>query len=238
MTTFTIVAFIFASLISLGVFGLSLFLLFKLGQEKGIGHAILGFFVFPYPYIWGWINVKRLQIMDVMLALTFLMVMSFVVPVGLSILMTSMGLQSLAGQGLQTEPITFNSTGEDGTFISSNDGEGNVNVSFSTNEPVKMGNINFGQQTDGYLEDGFVDHDWTFQGSAGQQVNIRVEGSGEVEPDIILLDPQGSWIATSEENPGAKVVNIHSFTLPENGTYTIRIDTWGFDGGNYSLTLN
>ena len=238
MTTFTIVSFIFVSLLSLIIFGLSLFLLIKLAQEKGFGHAILGFFFFPYPYIWGWINVKRLQIMDVMVTLTLMIVVGFIAPFMLAFFTATTGLQSLAEQSMQTEPISFNSTGEEGTFISSNDGEGNINVSFSSQAPTAMGTINFGQPVNGRLEDGFESHDWTFQGSAGQQVNIRVEGSGEIEPDVILLDPQGAWIADSEEETGAKIVTINSFSLPENGIYTIRIETWGLDGGDYSATLN
>lgn len=43
-----------------------LYVLFRLGQEKGGGHAILGFLFPVYPYVWGWANGRRLEILDIM----------------------------------------------------------------------------------------------------------------------------------------------------------------------------
>jgi hypothetical protein len=40
--------------------------LFKLAQDKGAGHAVLGF-LFPfYPFFWGWKNAGRLEMLDIM----------------------------------------------------------------------------------------------------------------------------------------------------------------------------
>ncbi|MCP5097472.1 MAG: hypothetical protein GY943_18155, partial [Chloroflexi bacterium] len=44
----------------------SFYLIFLLFREKGIGHALLGFFFFPYAIVWGWMNAKRLEIFDIM----------------------------------------------------------------------------------------------------------------------------------------------------------------------------
>ena len=41
------------------------FILAKLGREKGLGHAILGFLIPVYPYVWGWMQGQRLAMLDI-----------------------------------------------------------------------------------------------------------------------------------------------------------------------------
>jgi len=41
------------------------YLLAKLGQEKGLGHAIRGFLLPVYPYVWGWMQGRRLERLDI-----------------------------------------------------------------------------------------------------------------------------------------------------------------------------
>jgi hypothetical protein len=50
-------------LLSAGCF---LYVLFKLAQEKGAGHAVLGFLFPVYPFFWGWKNGGRLEMLDIM----------------------------------------------------------------------------------------------------------------------------------------------------------------------------
>ena len=45
-------------------------ILIKLFQEKGVLHGILGIICGLYPFIWGWINVGRLNAKTVMLIWT------------------------------------------------------------------------------------------------------------------------------------------------------------------------
>lgn len=43
-----------------------IYVLFRLGQEKGGGHALLGFLFPVYPYFWGWVNGRSLEMLDIM----------------------------------------------------------------------------------------------------------------------------------------------------------------------------
>ena len=45
-------------------------ILIKLFQEKGVLHGILGIICAIYPFIWGWINVGRLDAKNIMIAWT------------------------------------------------------------------------------------------------------------------------------------------------------------------------
>lgn len=63
-----------ATLLSIivGILGLvnlvcAIMVLVKLFQEKGVLHAVLGFLCFLYTFIWGWMNVDRLNIRNIML---------------------------------------------------------------------------------------------------------------------------------------------------------------------------
>jgi hypothetical protein len=62
-TLFSILAAI-AGLVSLGCF---IMVLIKLFQEKGALHGILGLICSIYTFIWGWMNVDRLNIRNIMI---------------------------------------------------------------------------------------------------------------------------------------------------------------------------
>ena len=56
-----------------------IFVLVKIYSEKGLLHALFGFFCCTlYPFIWGWLNATRLNINDVMLFWTLIIVFSFI----------------------------------------------------------------------------------------------------------------------------------------------------------------
>ena len=72
----------------LGLVGLFLWLvcvicwiivLIKLFQDKGILHGILGLICWLYTFIWGWINAGRLNIRNIMLIWTALLILSIVI---------------------------------------------------------------------------------------------------------------------------------------------------------------
>ena len=62
-TLFSILALI-AGLVSLGCF---IMVVIKLFQEKGVLHGILGIICSLYTFIWGWMNVDRLNIRNIMI---------------------------------------------------------------------------------------------------------------------------------------------------------------------------
>jgi len=53
--------------------------LIKLFQEKGILHGILGFICMLYTFIWGWMNASRLNIRNIMVVWTLLIIVSVIV---------------------------------------------------------------------------------------------------------------------------------------------------------------
>jgi hypothetical protein len=74
----------------LGILGLVLWLgciicfimvLIKLFQEKGALHGILGLICGLYTFIWGWMNAGRLNIKNIMMIWTLLIILSIIVNV-------------------------------------------------------------------------------------------------------------------------------------------------------------
>jgi hypothetical protein len=76
-------------------------------------------------------------------------------------------------------------------------------------------------------------HDWTFEGQAGQQVSIVVEGDDWADPRVTLLSPDGEILAVANRNDGPDEILSHA--LPADGAYTIRVDV--FRAGTYTITL-
>ena len=74
----------------LGILGLILWLgclicfiivLIKLFQENGVLHGILGLICGLYTFIWGWMNANRLNIKNIMIIWTLLIIVSIIVNV-------------------------------------------------------------------------------------------------------------------------------------------------------------
>jgi hypothetical protein len=84
------------------------------------------------------------------------------------------------------------------------------------------------------LDSLFEAHDWTFEGEAGQAVTIDVMGQGDADPRAQLLDPSGDLLV--EDDDGGDNYNARiATTLPETGTYTVRVDM--FTAGTYSIQV-
>ena len=80
--TITLIVTIVLSLITLGI---ALYILFLMNREKGLGHALLGFFFSPYGYFWGWFNAGRLKIVDIMIVWTIVFILGIAFPVIVSV---------------------------------------------------------------------------------------------------------------------------------------------------------
>lgn len=210
----------------LATLGLGLYVLVLLYKEKGIGHALLGFFISPYAYIWGWINAKRLQMIDIMAVWTIVSIMAVAFPVIISVQEASKVLATI-------DPSEFATMSDDGTVTYSD-----PLLALGSEDAIPMGSIPVGGRVSGEITDLFEIHNWTFNGVAGQTVTIQGNAAGgdSTDPRVNLLGPDGTLLAGDDDGGQDANALISSFTLPANGQYTIQIDVW--QTGRYEIVLN
>lgn len=187
----------------------SMYMLYKLYQENGFGHAVLGFFFPPYAYFWGWLNASRLKIMDIMLFWTVVSLVAVIFPFAMGFRMASV----LPSTGTAAQVQSFS------------------NYDISNRGPMSMGSAVQGRI------DGLFDMDsWTFQGSAGQTVTIQADpAAGQSTDPQIHLTYNGEILATDDDGGAGYSSLIANYRLPANGTYTIYVEVWS--SGGYVLTL-
>ncbi len=100
----------------------------------------------------------------------------------------------------------------------------------------------YGQSVDGEVEDDPDGAVYTFEGSAGDVVTITLE-SPDFDTFVILLDANGDEIAADDDSAGNLNSRIEAFELPEDGTYSIVVSSFGNRSsgepitGTYTLTL-
>ena len=95
------------------------------------------------------------------------------------------------------------------------------------------GDMRIGDTVEGEIEL-WVAHNWAFNGSAGQEVTITVQGWDGADPQARLIAPNGEVIA-SDDDSGENRAALMVVTLPETGTYYIRIDV--YSEGRYRVIL-
>jgi hypothetical protein len=78
-------------LVVLAAIVVQIIVLVKLFQEKGVLHGILGFICGLYTFIWGWMNAGRLNIRNLMIIWTILIIL-------LIILGSMVGMSGAASQ--------------------------------------------------------------------------------------------------------------------------------------------
>ncbi len=78
-------------------------------------------------------------------------------------------------------------------------------------------------------------HRWTFDGEAGQQVQVDVVATNpNGDPYFSLMDPNGDETAYSDDVDGSLNASV-TVTLEHTGMYTIRIQ--GYSHVAYEITL-
>jgi hypothetical protein len=81
---------------------------------------------------------------------------------------------------------------------------------------------------------------YSFNASAGQQVTIRMtQGSGDLDPYLYLIGPDGYVITQNDDLPGSNDSLIGGpFTLPLSGTYVVEATSFGRNQtGDYVINL-
>ncbi len=219
------VTFVVTAVLSLIVLGIALYILVLMYREKGIGHALLGFFFSPYGYFWGWFNAGRLKIIDIMIVWTVVFILSIAFPVIVSVQETAKLFTSIDSGDFTLED-------GDGTFTFSNS-----DLPLGSEDAIHKGSIQVGGRVSDEITDSFEVHSWTFNGTAGQTVTVRGNAAGgdSTDPQVYLLGPDGGVLISDDDGGEDSNALILSFTLPANGEYTILIDTW--QTGRYELIL-
>lgn len=130
-----------------------------------------------------------------------------------------------------------------GAYTLSLTGEGGTGPDVPPPPPPPGDNaITYGQTVTGELTLEAPFQDWTFSGSAGDEVTISVV-SQEFDTFLILFDDQEFEVAFDDDSGDGLNSTIGPFLLPLDGTYTIRVSSydWEFLGieapGVYDLTL-
>ncbi len=121
-------------------------------------------------------------------------------------------------------------------------GEGTPAESATTAPPVsgEPGNrvIAYGETVTGTLAAGET-HVWTFNATANDVVNINAMADNPVQMDMFLelLGPAGNVLIGDDDSGEGSNAAILNFTLPQDGTYTIRVTSVAWPG-SYQLSLS
>ena len=195
--------------LSLANFGCLIYLLYLLYKEKGGLHALLGFLFPIYPYFWGWIRAKQLEIVDIMVFWTIISIGLVVFPVVMGFVAASQMAPGMASFGDLTT--------------------GDFSGSISTGSDIRSrGPITPGSQVSGQIDDLFGVDEYTLVGSAGGRVRIWAQAAqgSSTDPRLTVYSPDGFEIASDDDGGGGKAALLDGLTLPADGTYLIQVDVW------------
>jgi hypothetical protein len=137
------------------------------------------------------------------------------------------------------------------TYDSSQVGGVQVEMVLGEVEPTGDGgtssgtSLEFGDTANGTITDTSIDV-YSFVGEAGQDVTITAEASNPASPDqdleLRLYGPDGEQITSdddsgSEKGLGDRDPAIISFTLPDDGEYSVEVDAIFDISGDYTISL-
>jgi hypothetical protein len=89
---------------------------------------------------------------------------------------------------------------------------------------------------------GFLADRYSFQGTAGQRLNITMSQSGgTIDPYLYLIGPSGFVISQDDDGNGngnSRISPSGTFTLPDNGKYIIEATSFATgETGNYTINV-
>lgn len=102
-------------------------------------------------------------------------------------------------------------------------------------ETASVQEITVGTTETATLESLFEAHNWTFDGTAGQNVTITVTAVGDTDPRVKLMDENCNIIGEDDDSGPDQYSSLLTATLPSAGTYTVRIDV--YTGGEYQINV-
>lgn len=122
---------------------------------------------------------------------------------------------------------------------------GGVEVQLITADAPTKGNTSSGNLVDetGHL-DGTNPSDFTFDGTAGQVVNITAQAinSSDADLNLTLYGPDGTQIGSDDDSGasnglGASDPAMMAFTLPSTGTYKVEVSSWFNTPGDFNVKV-
>jgi len=104
--------------------------------------------------------------------------------------------------------------------------------------PAPRNFLRYGDSIRSFVNDSAPEQRFNFEGAAGDRVTITARIGGIGDPILELLDPSGTLLAQNDDSNASTDAAIESFTLPMNGTYTIRVTRYSRrTGGEFLLRL-
>jgi serine/threonine-protein kinase len=104
--------------------------------------------------------------------------------------------------------------------------------------PVPTNFLRYGDAIRSFVNDSAPEQFYTFEGVAGDRITITARIGGIGDPILELRDPNGVIIAQNDDTNGITDASIEAFTLPVNGSYTIRVTRYSRrTGGEFILRL-
>ncbi|MCA9979621.1 MAG: PPC domain-containing protein [Anaerolineales bacterium] len=108
-----------------------------------------------------------------------------------------------------------------------------------SDEPVYSGGgrIEIGQEIEATLRPNGEDI-WTFSGAEGGTISLVLTPMDDFDALFTLFAPDGSEIRTSDEGYSGDTEIFAGYTLPVTGDYTVVVNSFGENGGTYSLAID
>ncbi len=109
--------------------------------------------------------------------------------------------------------------------------------------PPRLRWLSYNEAVSGVLSDEDSENWFIFQGSAGDDITLRmVAGESALDPFLILTDSAGYELVRADDAPdGALDAVIAGFSLPADGSYLVRATRYGFEhgpsAGSYTLII-
>lgn len=97
------------------------------------------------------------------------------------------------------------------------------------------GSLAVGETVEGSLGDGEVEHELTVDSSTQVTIELR---SDDFDTVLTVLDAGGTEVAYNDDIDFGENRNSRVEVMLEPGTYSLLVDAFGFDDGNYELSVS
>jgi thiol-disulfide isomerase/thioredoxin len=89
-------------------------------------------------------------------------------------------------------------------------------------QPVEESSpLAYGRMVRGAITGGSIQQAYTFEGQAGDVISVRMDARQALEPYVVLLMPEGDYLAESSDFLHETYAQVQDVTLPEDGVYTV-----------------